>query len=97
MPASVCNENCSLQYSDSQFFSTADSAIRLYFFSLRNADDPFLFRSQLGSLLGNISNNAAADTSRLADGRTSYTSSIDIYGMAQCTRNLTGDECLRGL
>ncbi|KAJ6991297.1 hypothetical protein NC653_019483 [Populus alba x Populus x berolinensis] len=97
MPASVCNENCSLQYSDSQFFSTADSAIRLYFFSLRNADDPFLFRSQLGSFLGNISNNAAADTSRLADGRTSYTSSIDIYGMAQCTRNLTGDECLRCL
>nr|TKR91042.1 hypothetical protein D5086_0000227600 [Populus alba] len=85
MPASVCNENCSLQYSDSQFFSTADSAIRLYFFSLRNADDPFLFRSQLGSFLGNISNNAAADTSRLADGRTSYTSSIDIYGMAHCS------------
>eukprot|EP00258_Populus_trichocarpa_P044964 XP_024460983.1 cysteine-rich receptor-like protein kinase 10 isoform X1 [Populus trichocarpa] len=94
MSASVCNENCSLQYSDSQFFSTADSAIRLSVFSSQNADDPFLFRSQLGSLLGNISNNAAAATSRLAVGRTSYTSSIYINGMAQCTRNLTGSECL---
>jgi len=94
MSASVCNENCSLQYSDSQFFSTADSAIRLSVFSSQKADDPFLFRSQLGSLLGNISNNAAADTSRLAVGRTSYTSSIYINGMAQCTRNLTGSECL---
>jgi hypothetical protein len=66
-------------------------------YDTQNAEDPVLFRSQWGSLLGNISSNAAADTSRLADGRTSHTSSIDIYGMAQCTRNLTGDECLRRL
>eukprot|EP00258_Populus_trichocarpa_P044966 XP_024460985.1 cysteine-rich receptor-like protein kinase 10 isoform X3 [Populus trichocarpa] len=85
MSASVCNENCSLQYSDSQFFSTADSAIRLSVFSSQNADDPFLFRSQLGSLLGNISNNAAAATSRLAVGRTSYTSSIYINGKSPNT------------
>jgi len=85
------------QYSDLPFFSTADIVIKLVFLSPQNAEDPVLFRSQLGSLLGNISSNAAADTSRLADGRTSYTSSIDIYGMAQCTRNLTGDECLRCL
>ncbi|KAI5582842.1 hypothetical protein BDE02_07G112900 [Populus trichocarpa] len=85
MSASVCNENCSLQYSDSQFFSTADSAIRLSVFSSQNADDPFLFRSQLGSLLGNISNNAAAATSRLAVGRTSYTRSIYINGKSPNT------------
>jgi len=95
--AFVFNESCLLQYSDLPCFSTADIAIKLVFLSPQNAEDPVIFRSQLGSLLGNISSNAAADTSRLADGRTSYTSSIDIYGMAQCTRNLTGDECLRCL
>ncbi|XP_011003249.1 PREDICTED: cysteine-rich receptor-like protein kinase 10 [Populus euphratica] len=79
--AFVFNESSLLQYSDLPFFSTADVAIKLVFLSLQNAEDPVLFRSQLGSLLGNISSNAAADTSRLADGRTSYTSSIDIYAM----------------
>ncbi|KAG6767531.1 hypothetical protein POTOM_028737 [Populus tomentosa] len=81
--AFVFNESCLLQYSDLPFFSTADIAIRLVFLSPQNAEDPVLFRSQLGSLLGNISSNAAADTSRLADGRTSYTSSIDIYEYAK--------------
>lgn len=80
--AFIFNESCLLQYPDLPFFSTADIAVKLVFLSPRNAEDPVLFRSQLGSLLGSISSSAAADTSRLADGRTSYRSSIDIYGMA---------------
>ncbi|CAK7355397.1 unnamed protein product [Dovyalis caffra] len=95
--ASVCNENCSLQYSDSQFFSVADIVPRLLFINTETADDSGLFNSKLESLLGNISVNAAADPYRLAVGRTSYTSLIDIYAMAQCTRKLTVNECFRCL
>lgn len=95
--ASVIDESCSLQYSDREFFSTADTVPRLDVFNGRNADDQDLFNNQLRSLLGNISVNAATDPSRLAVGRITYTSSISIYGMVQCIRNLTANECLRCL
>ncbi|KAJ6289877.1 hypothetical protein OIU78_025734 [Salix suchowensis] len=95
--ASVIDENCSLQYSDRDFFSTADTVPRLDVFNGQNADDQDVFNSQLQSLLGNISFNAATDPSRLAVGRITYTSSTSIYGMVQCIRNLTANECLRCL
>ncbi|KAJ6420674.1 hypothetical protein OIU84_028098 [Salix udensis] len=95
--ASVIDESCSLQYSDREFFSTADTVPRLDVFNGQNADDQDLFNSQLQSLLGNISFNAATDPSRLAAGRITYTSSTSIYGMVQCIRNLTANECLRCL
>lgn len=92
--ASMCNENCSLQYSDRRFFSTADNVRRLCLFNLQEANDPVLFNSQLGNLLRNLSSNAAIDPSRLAVGSTSYTTFINIYGMVQCTRDLSGNDCL---
>ncbi|KAF9663298.1 hypothetical protein SADUNF_Sadunf17G0025700 [Salix dunnii] len=92
--ASVIDESCSLQYSDRDFFSTADIFQRLDVFNGQNADDKTLFNNQLRSLLGNISFNAATDPSRLAVGRITYTSYTSIYGMVQCIRNLTANECL---
>ncbi|KAJ6683503.1 hypothetical protein OIU85_007214 [Salix viminalis] len=53
--ASVIDESCSLQYSDREFFSTADTVPRLDVFNGQNADDQDVFNSQLQSLLGNIS------------------------------------------
>ncbi|KAJ9176948.1 hypothetical protein P3X46_012207 [Hevea brasiliensis] len=70
---------------------------RFYMFNLQNATDPTLFNSQLGNSLANLSPSAAADSSRLAFGSTRYMDSLSIYAMLQCTKDITGNDCLNCL
>ncbi|CAA6656537.1 unnamed protein product [Spirodela intermedia] len=70
------------------------------FYNVNNASDPALFDKQLMELMTDIVSLAATGSSRFAVGIKNYSSSIDIYGLVQCTRDLSAsvcDECLRVL
>ncbi|XP_038705129.1 putative receptor-like protein kinase At4g00960 isoform X2 [Tripterygium wilfordii] len=84
---------CSLHYSDSRFFSTANSIPRYALCNVQNTSNRALFDRQLGSLLKNLSNSAADSPSRYAAGGIAHTAFVDIYAMQRCTGDLGIDDC----
>ena len=59
-----------------------------------NVSDPVLFDDVLKYLLNNISNEAAYDPSKrmFATGEIKFSKGT-IYGLVQCTRDISGDNC----
>ncbi|XP_031499974.2 cysteine-rich receptor-like protein kinase 10 [Nymphaea colorata] len=88
-------DNCFLRYSDQSFFGTVNTGFRYYMWNQNNVSDPTLFNSQLGNLMANLSSTATTDSSgRLfAAGETKFNDFQKIYGLVQCTRDLSSDGC----
>lgn len=87
-------DNCSLHYSDWRFFSTVNSVPQIVLLNAHNVTNPVLFNDQLESLFENLSSHAASNPSLFAVGSILYTGSTNLYGMMQCTRDLTENNCL---
>ncbi|KAF3773740.1 Cysteine-rich receptor-like protein kinase 8 [Nymphaea thermarum] len=85
---------CSLRYSNASFFRVRDDEIN-YFWDTENKADPVRFAGLAGQLLANLSSDATAGGSGLmfATGETSFNRSIKIYGLVQCTMDLTISDC----
>uniref|UniRef100_A0ACD5U1G6 Uncharacterized protein n=1 Tax=Avena sativa TaxID=4498 RepID=A0ACD5U1G6_AVESA len=80
--------------SNASFFGAASTSPVYSFCNVENATEPDLFRTQLGSLMGNLTSKAAYSTPRsFAAGVADFTPFAKIYGMAQCTRDLSADDC----
>ncbi|KAJ1698445.1 hypothetical protein LUZ63_006957 [Rhynchospora breviuscula] len=96
--ACIWFDNCTLRYSYKNFFSKADSSEKFGYYDPSNAAwQPLLFNDSLSSLIGTLSRKAAYDNPRLyAAGQVEYTTG-KIYGLVQCTRDLTSNECYRCL
>lgn len=94
--AAIGFNNCSLQYSDRGFFSTVNSAPIWRAVNVNDATDTLLFKQKLEPLVQNISSDAAASPSKFANGVICYIVYVNIYAMAQCTRDLL-DNRLQGL
>jgi hypothetical protein len=91
-------DNCVLRHSNASFFGAADTSPVQRLCNTANATQPDLFMTQLGSLMNNLSSKAAYSSPRMfAAGAADVTSFAKIYGMVQCTRDLTGDDCNRCL
>ena len=87
-------DNCSLHYSDWRFFSSVNRAAPVVLVNTNKVSNPVLFSDQLGILFENLSSRAVSSPSLFSVGSTLYTGSITIYGMMQCTRDLTENSCL---
>ncbi|KAL6841447.1 hypothetical protein ACP4OV_028965 [Aristida adscensionis] len=91
-------DDCLLRHSNASFFGAIGTSGGLYMRSTNNATQPELFKWQLGSLMNSLMAKAAyASPKMFAAGSVEVTPSASIYGMAQCTRDLTGDDCSRCL
>lgn len=95
--ASILSFDCSLKYSNHSFFSTADSALKIYIFNPANTSQPALFQSALGNLMLNLSSSAILSPSRLVNQSSAYMDSKTIYAMVQCTPTLEVSSCLNCL
>ncbi|CAN1783648.1 Cysteine-rich receptor-like protein kinase 8 [Linum perenne] len=91
---SIYTDECSLQYSDWNFFSTMDSNPVVYQYSSKNATDFVLLESNLEKLLKSLAPSAAASASRIYYGMTPYMEGINIYAMMQCSKDISGSDCL---
>ncbi|KAF8409476.1 hypothetical protein HHK36_005552 [Tetracentron sinense] len=87
------NDNCYLRYSDSSFFSQVEASLRFYAWPIQNVSDPLVFNQQLGALMDNLSTTAASREIKYATGITNLTDFEKIYGLLQCTRDLSGKDC----
>ncbi|GJM88945.1 hypothetical protein PR202_ga05531 [Eleusine coracana subsp. coracana] len=85
---------CMLRYSNVSFFGKADTSYLIYYNAPLNATEPDLFMTRLDGLMSNLTRKAAHGNPRMfAAGAVDHTPLVKIYGMAQCTGDLGGDDC----
>lgn len=85
--------NCILHYSDQPFLSQLDTYPVYIVGPVANASEPALFNQQLGTLMRKLFSESASLPSRFAAGTINYTDLVDIYGVAQCTQDLSISDC----
>ncbi|XXG69340.1 hypothetical protein AAC387_Pa06g2235 [Persea americana] len=95
--AAVRYYNCLLRYSDWRFFSQVEVNQRQGLYNVQNISDPVRFDTLVRTLMENVSTTAAMNPSRIGTGVTNYTQFASLYGLAQCTRDLSNRSCYRCL
>nr|CAD1823451.1 unnamed protein product [Ananas comosus var. bracteatus] len=91
----VWNDTCMLRYSNSSFFGVVDWA-QDFAWNLNNVTDVKLFDTRLFSLMNNLTREAAYGSGRpplFATGQVEYINFTNIYGLVQCTRDLSPADC----
>ncbi|KAL6610414.1 hypothetical protein ACP70R_040383 [Stipagrostis hirtigluma subsp. patula] len=96
--AMLVYDGCLLRYSNASFFGAADTSVVVYLTNTQNATQPAEFTPRLGALMNNLTAMAAYKSPRMfAAGAVGFTPFQNIYGMAQCTRDLAAEDCNRCL
>ena len=91
--ASILFEECFLRFSDRRFFGILDEEGVKTYFNLNTSSDPTSFDATLTELLKDIASRAPQDGYRVAAGRRSVPEFDTVYGIAQCTRDLSVNDC----
>ncbi|QCE09574.1 cysteine-rich repeat secretory protein 38-like [Vigna unguiculata] len=87
-------DNCMFKYSDTEFFGTTDDRIKIYMWNSKRASDPTTFNPKTIEFLSGISKKAWVNNPKLyASGEQKLENSDTLYGMAQCTRDLSSYDC----
>lgn len=90
--AIVWYEVCMLRYSNKYFFSDLDTnGYTVY--NPQNWSDPYQFEQAVVKMMSSISLDAVQSGKMFSTGMVNLTVSDSIYGLVQCTRDLTGDQC----
>ncbi|KAL5711537.1 hypothetical protein ACHQM5_021979 [Ranunculus cassubicifolius] len=99
--ATIFYELCQVRYSTKNFFSTMDYAGKFpnWNTSKQDAVDREEFKEKLNDLFTRLSERAIKDRSRFAadEGRGIGKDSVTLYGLAQCTKDLSRDSCRKCL
>lgn len=97
----VCYDACFLRYSGNSFFSVADLGISHYVSVNSYVSDMESMNATRWSLMTGLVPGAASSSLRFANDSKEYTDSQGntqvMYGLAQCTRDLSASECTRCL
>ncbi|XP_020087316.1 cysteine-rich receptor-like protein kinase 15 isoform X1 [Ananas comosus] len=90
---------CHVRYAATKFFSKLDESLTVLRYYNQNVSDPREFNYQSVEMIGVISSMAAFNTSTqmFATGVVNITDIGEVYGLAQCTRDLSRDQCFKCL
>ncbi|KAK7391004.1 hypothetical protein VNO78_19279 [Psophocarpus tetragonolobus] len=88
-------DNCMLRYSNHSIFGRMETSPWLHMWNMANATDMEQFNDVLGSLMHNLTERAASGDSRrkYAAGNASAPNFESIYGLVQCTPDLSRQDC----
>lgn len=89
------HDNCMLRYTNRSIFGVMETSPYTYTWNTRNATDVDQFNQVLGNLLRNLTPVAASGDSRLkyATGNASASNFETIFGLVQCTPDLSEKDC----
>lgn len=94
-------DTCLLRYSNSSFFSVANTNLAFYFYGNASVADVSGMYNARWTLIYQLMEEAGGSPLRMANGSKAYTDSEGtaqvMYGLAQCTRDLIAGECIRCL
>ncbi|XP_038714512.1 cysteine-rich repeat secretory protein 38-like [Tripterygium wilfordii] len=86
-------DNCMLKYMDKEFFGQIDNQYKFYMWNTNNVSDPIVFNKNVKALLGKLGMEAASSSKLYSVGEMEMKGSEKLYGLAQCTRDLTSVDC----
>ncbi|KVH94204.1 cysteine-rich repeat secretory protein 55 [Cynara cardunculus var. scolymus] len=92
--ARIWYEYCFLRYNNENFIGQLDTGYGTFYYNVQNVTDPEKFNEGLGALMYRISSLAAVAGSKgLGKGQTKLTPFSTLYGLVQCTRDLSELSC----
>ena len=80
-----------------EFFGEIDNKNKFYMYNVQSADDPPSFNVKTKELSSSLSNKAYGSPVLFATGELVLEESMKLYGLAQCTRNLSSLDCKKCL
>ncbi|KAM0952317.1 putative protein kinase RLK-Pelle-DLSV family [Dioscorea sansibarensis] len=97
--ATIWYDDCLLRYSNQNFLASTDNSNVFYMWNVNNVTEPDKFNKLVGELINVTSQYAAFNsTRRFGTGEANFTASDpNVYALAQCTRDLSGNQCYQCL
>ncbi|KAG6572309.1 Cysteine-rich repeat secretory protein 38, partial [Cucurbita argyrosperma subsp. sororia] len=96
--ASIWYDFCLLKYSNTKFFGKIDNGVRLYMWNVQKAENPATFNEQVKNLLSGLVEKVEATPKLYVIGEQGIEGpSNKLYGLVQCTRDLSGAACKKCL
>ncbi|KAK1326311.1 Cysteine-rich receptor-like protein kinase 8 [Acorus calamus] len=100
--AVIWYDDCLLRYSNIRFFNSVETSTKVYMWNVKNATDPRPFFAAVYGLMGSLVNKAAGGPGMFATGEVAVrgagaVAGQKVYGLAQCTRDLSRDSCAQCL
>ncbi|XP_043704128.1 cysteine-rich receptor-like protein kinase 10 isoform X1 [Telopea speciosissima] len=86
-------DECMLRYSDQSFFSTVSDSPSFNLYNPNNISDPIRFNELLGDTMNDTATEAASNLERFSIKEANFTNNQTLYCMAQCSPDLSGNEC----
>ncbi|XXG69396.1 hypothetical protein AAC387_Pa06g2279 [Persea americana] len=90
-------DHCLLRYSNIQFFGQIDTSNKFYLWNVKSVADPKSFNHQVAGLLTDLSMEASHSPLMFAKGEMELGESKKLYGLTQCTRDLSISDCKKCL
>ncbi|RVW68449.1 Cysteine-rich repeat secretory protein 38 [Vitis vinifera] len=95
--AIIWYDYCLLKYSNVNFFGQVAYQNRFYMWNLNNVSDPASFNQKTKELLSNLAQKAFINSKMYATGELELQESEKLYGLTQCTRDLSSSDCKKCL
>ncbi|XP_061364374.1 cysteine-rich repeat secretory protein 38-like [Gastrolobium bilobum] len=95
--AIIWYDNCLFKYLDTDFNGKIDEANKFFLWNGQNVSDPNMFNYMTKELLSVLAYKASVDPKMYASGKLMIGVSEKVYGLAQCTRDLTSMGCKKCL
>ncbi|XP_058197640.1 cysteine-rich receptor-like protein kinase 10 isoform X6 [Rhododendron vialii] len=88
-------DECLLRYSNVSIFAALDTSFWGILSNTQNVTNATLFNEVLGEVMDDIANRASSDDSgkKFATGQANYSPLQTVYGLAQCTPDISDSDC----
>ena len=95
--AIIWYDNCHLKYSNKDFLGQIDNENWFSLLNVQNVSNPTIFNQKTRVLLSQLAKDASFTTKKYAVGELKLRESTKLYGLAQCTWDLSTIECFQCL
>ncbi|XP_054792600.1 cysteine-rich repeat secretory protein 38-like [Prosopis cineraria] len=95
--AIIWHDKCMYKYLDADFFGQVDETNKFYMWNLQTVSDPATFNYKTKELLSQLAYQASVKPKMFATGEVKIGESKTLYGLTQCTRDLSGNDCKKCL
>ncbi|GLU09781.1 hypothetical protein SLE2022_266220 [Rubroshorea leprosula] len=95
--AIIWYDNCLVKYSDVDFFGQIDNQNKFYMWNVREVNNSVTFNQKTKELLSQLAQEAYRAPKLYATGEMELEGSTKLYGLTQCTRDLSGVDCKKCL
>ena len=95
--AIIWYDNCLVKYLNKDFFGQIDNQNKFYMYNLRNVSEATIFNQKTRELLSQLAKEASVTPKLYAVGELELGESKKLYGLAQCTRDLSNSDCFKCL